>query len=113
MKKTFTLIILVMVSLPAVAGKSYTQQQLNRMVNSNQYPDQGAIVKTQTKPMSFANCQIAVENVMSQLRGSYPVKTIINTSILQTVKAWTNDGVITASCSQPDKKMVLTQSSYK
>ncbi len=113
MKIRATYIALLIASFTVTAGTTYTPQQLNRMINSGQYPSQGKVNKTQSKSMSFSNCKVAVENVMSQLRGSYPVKTIVNTSIIQTKKAWTNDGVITASCSKPDNKMVLTQASYK
>ena len=112
-KKIIICIILVMASLPTIARETYTPQQLNRMVNSGQYPDQGRITNTQTTSVSFSACKVTVENVMSQLRGSYPVKIIVNTSILRIVKAWTNDGVITATCSQADRKMVITQASYR
>ena len=113
MKKVLITVLLATMAATAYAGKTYTQSQLNRMVNSGQYPDQGPVNNTQTKSMSFSVCKVAVENVMSQLRGSYPIRTIVNTSILYTVKAWTNDSAITVSCSEPDRKMVLTQASYR
>lgn len=94
------------------AAKTYTPSELNKMINSGQYPDQGA-VKTTSKPMSFAECRRTVDGIMSQIRDSYPVKPIVDTSILYIVKAWTNNGAMTVNCSGPDKKMILTEAPYK
>lgn len=95
------------------AAVKYTPKQLNRMISNGQFPDQGEIESTQTKEMSFADCKVRVESVMSEIRDLYPVRTIVDTKIMYVVKAWTNNGVVIASCSQPDRKMVLTTSSYK
>lgn len=92
--------------------KIYKPNQLNRMINSGQYPNQGPVNNTQTKAMSFSACKVAVDNTLSPIRGSYPVKIIVNTRVLYMAKAWTNDGVVMASCSEPDRKMVMTQASY-
>ncbi len=114
MKKIHISIAMIMISYSAFAGGiTYTPQELNNMVNSGQYPEQGAVANTQTRDLSYSACKIAIESVMSQLRGTYPVKTIVNTSMLYIVKAWANDGAITASCSQPDRKMVLTRALYR
>lgn len=113
MKKVLIAVLLTTIAATAYAEKTYTKSQLNRMVNSGQYPAQNSVDNTQTKSMSFSSCKVAIENVMSQIRDSYPVRTIVNTGILYTVKAWTNNGAITASCSEPDRKMVLTQASYR
>ncbi len=113
MKKILLAVLLAILATSAYAGKTYTQSQLNHMVNSGHYPDQGSVINTQTKSISYSACKVEVENVMSQLRGSYPVKIIVNTNILYTVKAWTNDGAITVSCSGPDHKMVITQATYR
>lgn len=113
MKKAIIAITLAALSASAYAEQTYTPNQLNRMINSGQYPEQGPVNNSQTESMSFSGCKDSVEKVMSQLRGAYPVKTIVNTGFLFSVKAWTNDGVITASCSKPDRKRVLTQAPYK
>ena len=112
MKKLIITALLTAIATTAYAQKTYTPSQLNRMVNGGQYPDQGP-VSTQTKAMSFSACKLTAESIMSQIRGSYPVRTIVDTGILYTVKAWANDGAITVSCSEPDRKMVLTQASYR
>lgn len=113
MKKLFVMIILMMLIISAYAEKTYTPSQLNRMVNSGQYPEQKPVSNTQTRSISFAACKIAVENIMSQLRGLYPVETIVDTGLVYMVKAWTNDGATTATCSKSDKKMVLTVAPYR
>lgn len=113
MRKLLLVICIAALSSNAISGTVYSKSQLNSMVSRGEYPDQGPVNNTQTRSMSFLNCKAAVENVMSQLRGEYPVRTVVNTGILYMVKAWTNDGAITASCSQLDRKMVLTQASYR
>ena len=95
------------------AAITYTPEQLNRMISNGQFPEQGEVEKTQTQEASFAECKVVVESVMSEIRGSYPVRTIVDTKMMYMVKAWTNTGVVIATCSQPDRKMVLTTSSYK
>lgn len=110
------LIITLIVFLSAVlasAGKTYSPYQLKDMVKNGNYPKQGK-TNTQTKSVSFKACKAAAENVMSQVRGSsYPVEIIVNTNQLYVVKAWTNNGVITVSCSAPDRKMIIGQAAYE
>lgn len=114
MKKFLLSITLVMVSFSVFAEEpTYTPQELRDMVFNGQYPEQGTVENTRTRDLSFPSCKIAIENVMSQMRGIYPVETIANTNILYVIKAWVNDAAITASCSKPDRKMVLTQAPYK
>ena len=113
MNKAFVTIILATLSISVYAGNAYTPGELNQMINSGNYPKQGPVSNTTTKPMSFSTCKIATENVMSQIRDYYPVETIVNTSTMQMVKAWTNDGAITVTCSAPDQKFVFTQAPYR
>jgi len=113
MRKLLLTITVIAMSSNAIAGSVYSKSQLNSMVSRGEYPEQGPVNNTQAKAMSFSTCKVAVENVMSQLRGEYPVRTVVNSGIMYMVKAWTNDGVITATCSEPDRRMVLTQASYR
>lgn len=112
MHKLFISILIVTTSFVVHANKTYTPSQLNQMISSGNYPSQGS-VNTTTRQMEFSSCVNAVDNIMSQIRDMYPVKTITNTKVLYMVKAWTNDGAITASCSEPDGKMILTKASYE
>lgn len=111
--KLLATIILFMVCISAFAGKTYTPSELNRMVDNGQYPEQGPVSTTETKSILFSDCILAVEDIMSQIRDFYPVETIVNTGLIYMVKAWTNDGAITATCSKSDKKMVLTVAPYR
>ncbi len=96
-----------------VAGNTYTKEQLNRMAASGKYPDQGPILESQNRRMSFQACKVTAERVMSQLRGSYPVVTAVDTNILYIAKSWANDGVTTVTCSKPDENMLVTRSAYR
>ncbi len=113
MKKLMTTIILVTMILSAYAEETYTPSELNRMVDSGQYPEQGPVSNTETKSISFGDCIVAVESIMSQIRDLYPVDTIVDTGLVYMVKAWTNDGAITATCSKSDQKMVITEAPYR
>lgn len=103
------LCILFSVSAFAV---TYTPQQLNRMIDTGQYPDQQSPT-TQSNRVGFGECVTRVEVIMSQVRDNYPVQTIVDTSLIYTAKLWTNDAAITVSCSNPDSKMVVTQAAYR
>lgn len=103
----------IIISTNALAEMSYSKEQLNRMISRGEYPEQGIVNKAQTNTITFYKCKTAVEKVMVQLRGAYPVETIVDTNAMYMVKAWTNDGAITATCSQLDRKMIITQASYK
>ncbi len=98
---------------PRRAAITYTPEQLNRMISNGQFPEQGEVENTETREASFAECKVVVESVMSEIRGIYPVQTIVDTKIMYMVKAWTNTGVVIATCSQPDRKLTLISSSYK
>lgn len=112
MNKLLIIVAAIFFCSDSFAAKTYTPSELNKMINSGQYPDQGSVTTT-SKPMTFAECKRTVDGIISQIRDSYPVKSIVDTSILYIVKAWTNDAAVTVNCSGPDKKMVLTQVPYK
>lgn len=112
MRKLLLTIALAALSSGVWAGSVYTKGQLNNMVSRGEYPAQGPVTNTQTRQLSFPDCKVTVESVMSALRGEYPVRTVVDTSIIYMVKAWTNDGAVIATCSKPDRKLVLTQASY-
>lgn len=93
--------------------KTFTKDQLNHMIQNENYPEQGKVTKTTTKEAEFSHCKLVVESIMAQIRDEYPVRTVVDTSMIYMVKAWTNDGSIVATCSSKDKKMVVTQAAYK
>jgi hypothetical protein len=98
-------------SLPAYAAKTYTPQQLRKMVNSGKPPKQGSPT-TQTQAMSFGSCVAKVNSVVDSVKDQYPAKIIVQTKIMHMAKVWTNDGAMTLSCSQPDSKLVITNAKY-
>lgn len=105
-----TLIILFF-SPSAYAEKTYTPDQLRRMVNSGNPPEQVSPT-TQTKTMPFDSCIISVDTIIDSIEPNYPTKVIAKTNIVYTVKIWTNDAAMTLSCSQPDRKLVITTAKY-
>ncbi|OSM95950.1 hypothetical protein AU509_12150 [Lonsdalea britannica] len=111
--KKILLVTAIFLSLNAAASTSYTKEQLNSMDASGQYPEQESPVTKSVENVDFKSCRNSTYGVYSQILGNYPAKEIVDTGILYVVKLWTNDGVITVSCSEPDGKKIVTQSSYK
>lgn len=107
---TVLIISLIIMAGQAIAGKTYTKAELQKMTSGGRYPAQGA-VSTESKQASFAACSATIDSITSSLSG-YPAETIVNTGIIRMVKMWTNDGVVTVSCSGPDRKMVITKAPY-
>jgi hypothetical protein len=66
---------------------------------------------SQTVSMSFEECLARKETVISQL-GISPgnIIPVVNTNIMTMTKLCTVDGSVIVTCSKPDKKMVITQS---
>ncbi len=111
--KLTAMIILLATITSAYAEKTYTPGELNRMIGSGRYPEQGPVIRKETKSISFDDCIVAVEGIMSQIRDFYPVETIVNTGLVYMVKAWTNDSATTTTCSKSDQKMVVTSALYR
>ncbi|WP_338515724.1 hypothetical protein VRB80_13235 [Erwinia aphidicola] len=112
MKKT-AIFLLTAMTFGASAATTYTKDELNSMDASGQYPAQEAPVTKSVESISFDQCKANASSIYSQVSGSYPAKEIVNSGVLYVVKLWTNDGAIMVSCSEPDGKKVVTQSSYK
>lgn len=70
-----------------------------------------AEAKSQSMSMSFEDCLARKETVISQL-GVNPkdIIPVVNTNIMTMTKLCTVDGSVIVTCSRPDNKMVLTQS---
>ncbi len=111
--KSIFLIILIFLTSNAIASATYTKDQLNSMASAGQFPAQEPPVTKGVENISFDMCQLNAKSTYNQVVGSYPVREIVDTNDLYIVKIWTNDGVIMVSCSKPDNKKVVTQSSYK
>ncbi|WP_068634691.1 DUF4124 domain-containing protein [Thauera butanivorans] len=93
------------------ARSHYTRAELMQMVGNGRFPEQGA-VSTKVDAMSFDACIVAADAVTKPLRGAYPVITVVNTSVMYTVKLWTNDAAMTITCSAFDGKMIVTTAPY-
>lgn len=60
--------------------------------------------------MSFEKC-IATIQVMSE-RFGVPTN-VVETSVLRIVRYHTSDGSVLVTCSKPDRRMVVTQSTHR
>lgn len=112
MRKSLIFVSLL-IAFSASASTTYTKEQLNSMDASGQYPEQEFPVTKSVEAVDFDSCKENAHSIYSQVSGSYPAKEIVNTGVLYVVKLWTNDGAIIVSCSKPDGKKIVTQSSYK
>ncbi|WP_220813087.1 hypothetical protein [Pseudomonas paralcaligenes] len=106
-----SLILAISLSFSAYAENTYTPEQLRKMVNSGHPPEQGSPT-TQTQAVSFGLCVAKVNEVLAAVKEQYPVKVIVQTEALHVTKVWTNDAAMMLSCSQPDRKLVITSSKY-
>ncbi|MEZ0246058.1 MAG: hypothetical protein ACAH09_05420 [Methylophilaceae bacterium] len=70
-----------------------------------------AAASSQTISLSFEECLARKETVISQL-GVNPknIIPVVNTNIMTMTKLCTVDGSVIVTCSKPDRKMVITQS---
>lgn len=82
------------------------------MINSGNYPEQGKS-QSQSDSMDFSDCILTTKALLSEIASNYPVSTIVDTSIVYSVKAWVNDAALIVTCSKLDGKRVITKSSYK
>jgi hypothetical protein len=70
-----------------------------------------AAANSQTMTLSFEECIARRDAVITQL-GINPrdIIPVVNTNIMTMTKLCTADGSLIVTCSKPDRKMVLTQS---
>lgn len=70
-----------------------------------------ATANSRTISLSFEECLARKEAVISQL-GVNPrdIIPVVNTNIMTITKLCTVDGSVIVTCSKPDRKMVITQS---
>ncbi|HFF1824792.1 TPA: hypothetical protein ACGEZE_005555 [Raoultella ornithinolytica] len=111
--RKFLLVASLSLAFSTSASTTYTKEQLNSMDASGQYPEQESPVTKSVEVVDFDSCKKNAYSIYSQISGSYPAKEIVNTNVLYVIKLWTNDGVVMVSCSEPDGKKIVTQSSYK
>jgi hypothetical protein len=112
MNRALPTLLLLLLSTQAQAEKTYTANELHRMIGNGQYPPEGAESST-SKPMEFAVCRATAEGIISQIKGHYPIQIKVNDSSYYSVKAWTNDGSVTASCSKFTEVLILAQAPYQ
>ncbi|WP_017347152.1 hypothetical protein [Pantoea sp. A4] len=107
------ILLIALISFGASASTTYTKEQLNDMDAADQLPEQEPPVTKGVEQVDFTTCKSDANNVLNKVADYYPAKEVVNTSALYVVKMWANDGVITVTCSEPDSKKIITQSSYR
>jgi len=110
-KSMLAVTLLVTLPLTALAEKTYTPAQLRQMVGSGKPPKQGPVT-SQKVELPFDACVAKVKSSAAAVSENYPVQPIVDTSVLVTVKVWTNDAAMTLSCSKPDGLMLVTTAKY-
>lgn len=70
-----------------------------------------AFARTETRSMSFENCNTLIRQMAGQF-GIAPVN-IVETTIMRVVRFPTTDGSVLVTCSAPDRKMIVEQSSAR
>lgn len=104
----------LLVARHSTAGeKTYTPQQLCRMISKGQYPPQGPVKKVGTRQADFGECVATANSFAAAVKPNYPAETLVDTKIAKMFKIWTNDGAVTVLCSAPDGKMVVTIAPYR
>ncbi|MBG6028978.1 hypothetical protein I5F10_16065 [Proteus mirabilis] len=111
MKRIFIVAVLLSIGF-SVNAKTYTKEQITSMVNAGNYPEQGES-QSKSSYTSFADCKNTANYTLSAVSGDYPVRVLVDAPLAYLVKVWTNDGIVMVTCSEPDKKMVITQAKYK
>ncbi|MDX9834601.1 MAG: hypothetical protein RBT36_05215 [Desulfobulbus sp.] len=104
-------VVFAVLALPALAARTYTPEELRGMIESGKYPSQSSPT-SKSQVSSFAACVDKAKSVSASVQPEYPVKVVVNTSVLYTVKFWTNDAAMTVSCSASDGKIVITTAPY-
>ncbi len=74
-------------------------------------PLQADVETVETREMSFDACLRTIRKVASQM-GIAPIN-IVETNILRMVRFPTVDGSVLVTCSEADRKMVITKSDKK
>lgn len=99
-------------SSTALAGKTYTPQQLHKMIAAGRYPKQGPVEKT-VRQMDYAACIVTLETIVGAVKPEYPALTVVSTNLMRTEKVWTNDGAVTVTCSGASNELILTKADYQ
>ncbi len=62
--------------------------------------------------MTFNVCVGKIDAIVDSIEEHYRAKSIVQTKLLYMVKVWTNDAAMTLSCSQSDKKLIISTAKY-
>ena len=96
---------------PAPATRTYTPEELRDMVAAGKPP---RLVKpqTQTQRASFPACAQQARALVDSARPSYPVRVLADTRYAYRARVWTNNALMTLSCSRLSERSVLTIAPY-
>ncbi|GAB2899730.1 hypothetical protein GCM10027046_31150 [Uliginosibacterium flavum] len=103
---------LILAAMPAQAEKTYTPEQLRKMVQSGKYPAQGPLAREETTRMSWVDCLAKTEAIIGAVTPTYPSTKLVDTKIMTSTKVWVNDSAMTVSC-YADGRLHLTSAPYK
>jgi hypothetical protein len=104
-------LLLLTSTFPAHAAKEYTPEQLRQLVAAGKFPAQSNPVE-ESKRIAFGQCKAMVRSMMADVQPNYPVRTLLDSPAMLSMKVWTNDAAVVMSCSQDDR-MVLQKSVYR
>lgn len=111
MNKSIIVIVLSCIGFSAYAGTTYTNEELNRLVESGTPPKEMPEQVDKIKPAPFPTCKLAINNIYKKVHGEYPVEITGNGTYTYAIKVWTYDGVAMTKCI--DGNRILSGAEYE
>jgi hypothetical protein len=96
---------------PVFAGKIYTPEQLQSMVESGKFPAQGN-PSTRSEDIDYGACIAKVESIVASVRQHYPTQKVLSTDSAHIEKIWKDDSTMTLTCNAPAGKLITTTAPY-
>ncbi|MFC4728016.1 hypothetical protein [Coralloluteibacterium thermophilus] len=103
-------VALLLVSGGAVA-KSYPVEELKRMVEAGNTPEQGEQETVRDEEMAFQACVAGKARVLEAASADYPTAQVLRSPVTEIDTLWTPDAVMQITCG--NGRMKITRAPYR
>lgn len=104
--------LLLAVAWSDAPAREYTTEELRRLVDAGNPPEQGEPETVRDESMPFEVCLAGKARVLEAASADYPSAEVLRSPASEIDTLWTPEGVVQITCSRAGERMRITRSPY-
>ncbi len=109
--RTVCALALLAIGSSALAQKTYSPEELKRLVDAKKYPATAAPT-TNIELLAYPACLAKIDARLKSGGAALVSRSVVSTNVMRVERIWLKDSAMTLTCLGADKKFITTTAPY-